>query len=152
VLSPASTDALNRVPKNMYGEATGITQTVRNFGSSLGLAVLGTVLILQNKANIESSLGGFGIPKAAADRVADALSQSGDSGGSIPGGGGAKAQAIFHAVQDDFAQSTRVVFYAMAGVMVVAFIVALIGMPAGKVEEVIEAPGGEPDPAPAPSA
>ena len=42
VLSPANTDALNRVPGSRYGEATGITQTVRNFGSSLGLAVLGT--------------------------------------------------------------------------------------------------------------
>ena len=29
---------LNRVPQDRYGEATGITQTVRNFGSSLGLA------------------------------------------------------------------------------------------------------------------
>ena len=38
VLSPANTDALNRVPRSRYGEATGITQTVRNFGSSLGLA------------------------------------------------------------------------------------------------------------------
>ena len=42
VLSPANTDALNRVPGSRYGEATGITQTVRNFGSSLGLAVLGS--------------------------------------------------------------------------------------------------------------
>nr|MDQ2631036.1 MFS transporter [Actinomycetota bacterium] len=41
VLSPANTDALNRVPRERYGEATGITQTVRNFGSSLGLPVLG---------------------------------------------------------------------------------------------------------------
>jgi MFS family permease len=55
VLSPANTDALNRVPANRYGEATGITQTVRNFGSSLGMAVLGTVLILQNKSNLEST-------------------------------------------------------------------------------------------------
>ena len=45
VLSPANTDALNRVPRSRYGEATGITQTVRNFGSSLGLAMLGSLLI-----------------------------------------------------------------------------------------------------------
>ena len=34
VLSPANTDALNRVPRSRYGEATGITQTVRNLGST----------------------------------------------------------------------------------------------------------------------
>jgi hypothetical protein len=150
VLSPASTDALNRVPRNMYGEATGITQTVRNFGSSLGLAVLGTVLILQNKSNIESSLSGFGIPKERADAIADSLSQSGDSAGAVPGGGGRRAQEVFSAVQHDFALSTRVVFYAMAGVMVVAFVVALIGMPAGKVDEVIDGPESDADPDPQP--
>ena len=75
VLSPANTDALNRVPASRYGEATGITQTVRNFGSSLGMAVLGTVLILQNKANLESTATAHGVPKAAADEIADAISQ-----------------------------------------------------------------------------
>lgn len=45
VLSPASTDALNRAPRGSYGEVTGITQTVRYFASSLGLAILGTVFV-----------------------------------------------------------------------------------------------------------
>lgn len=54
VLAPANTDALNRVPASRYGEATGITQTVRNFGSSLGLAVLGSVLILKTGTNPQS--------------------------------------------------------------------------------------------------
>ena len=77
VLSPANTDALNRVPRSRYGEATGITQTVRNFGASLGLAVLGTVLILENKSNLEATLGAEGLPKSQADQIADALSESG---------------------------------------------------------------------------
>jgi EmrB/QacA subfamily drug resistance transporter len=142
VLSPASTDALNRVPKSMYGEATGITQTLRNFGASLGLAVLGTILILQNKANIESSLGTLGVPKEKADAIAQSLSQS---GGAVPSGGfaeqgGATAKAIFAAVQKDFAESTQVVVYCMAGVMVLAFIVALKFLPGGKVDEIVEEP------------
>jgi MFS family permease len=36
VLGPANTDAINRAPRTSYGEATGITQTVRNFGSASG--------------------------------------------------------------------------------------------------------------------
>ena len=44
LLGPASTDAVNRAINASYGEVTGITQTVRNYGSTLGLAVLGTVL------------------------------------------------------------------------------------------------------------
>jgi EmrB/QacA subfamily drug resistance transporter len=44
ILGPSSTDALNRALNASYGEVTGITQTVRNYASTLGIAVLGTVL------------------------------------------------------------------------------------------------------------
>jgi len=40
MLGPASTDAVNRASRLSYGEATGITQTVRNYAASLGLAIL----------------------------------------------------------------------------------------------------------------
>jgi EmrB/QacA subfamily drug resistance transporter len=133
VLSPANTDAMNRVPRSRYGEATGITQTVRNFGSSLGLAVLGTVLILENRSNLESTLGEEGIPKSQADQIAAGLSESsGGSESAFAEGAGAGAQKIFSAVQYDFALSSRTVFYGMAAAMAVAFVVALIWMPAGK--------------------
>ncbi len=139
VLAPANTDALNRVPASRYGEATGITQTVRNFGSSLGMAVLGTILILENKANLESTLGAEGIPKAQADEIADSISQgSSSSSSAFAEIAGAQAKQLYAAVQHDFALATRTVFYAMAAVMAVAFVVSLLTMPAGKAEEVVE--------------
>jgi EmrB/QacA subfamily drug resistance transporter len=144
VLSPANTDALNRVAKDRYGEATGITQTVRNFGSSLGLAVMGTILISQNRSNLESTLGGKGFTKAFADKVADQVSQGATAGSEVPAGAGPHAEKVFNTVNEalahDFALASRSVFYVMAGVMAVAFVVALAKMPAGKVEEEIEAP------------
>ena len=42
MLGQANTDAINRASRYSYGEATGITQTVRNYGASLGFAILGT--------------------------------------------------------------------------------------------------------------
>ena len=45
MLGQANTDAINRASRYSYGEATGITQTVRNYGASLGFAILGTLLI-----------------------------------------------------------------------------------------------------------
>ncbi|MET0306322.1 MAG: MFS transporter [Solirubrobacterales bacterium] len=140
VLSPANTDALNRVPRNRYGEATGITQTVRNFGASLGLAVLGTVLILQNKSNLESTLGEEGIPKSEADAIAESLTEAGGGNeAAFAESAGAKAKEIFSAVQYDFALSSRTVFYGMAIAMAIAFVVALIWMPAGKAPD-LDAP------------
>ena len=43
LLGPANTDAMNRSGNLSYGEATGIAQTIRNYGASLGLAALGTI-------------------------------------------------------------------------------------------------------------
>jgi EmrB/QacA subfamily drug resistance transporter len=151
VLSPANTDALNRVASNRYGEATGITQTVRNFGSSLGLAVLGSVLILENKSNIEASLGAKGVPKAQADQVAGCVSSGSATGcESLAHQAGNQAKVLFSSVPHDFALASRTVFYGMAGVMAVAFLVALVAMPGGKVEEQVEEPGAaEPAPGPA---
>ena len=34
MLGQANTDAINRASRYSYGEATGITQTVRNYGAS----------------------------------------------------------------------------------------------------------------------
>src|SRR4029079_18876900 len=48
VLGPASTDALNRGPSSAYGEITGITQTARKLGASLGLAVMGSIFTSQS--------------------------------------------------------------------------------------------------------
>ncbi|MSO41384.1 MAG: MFS transporter [Solirubrobacterales bacterium] len=136
VLGQANTDAVSRAPRSSYGEATGITQTVRNLGASVGLAVLGSILISQNRSHIEDSLGTFGIPKSDADGIANSLF-SGSGGGSSEFGAhtGAKAKEVFEAVQLDFAQANRVVFYCMAAVMAVAFVVALLGMPSGRLPD-----------------
>jgi EmrB/QacA subfamily drug resistance transporter len=148
MLGPLSTDAVNRAPRTSYGEVTGITQTARNFGASLGLALLGTIFIAQNKSHVESSLASAGVPKGRADQIADAVSHSG--GGSASGfaeRAGPRARELFETIQHDFALSSRAVFYVMAGVMAVSFIVALVGMPGGRVAAETEKPGPEPAPA-----
>jgi EmrB/QacA subfamily drug resistance transporter len=137
VLSPANTDALNRVPRERYGEATGITQTVRNFGSSLGLAVLGSILILENRSNLEATAAENGVSKQAGSEIADVISQ-GTGAGESPEHLPARVQKVVDAIPHDFALASRTVFYAMAGVMAVAFVVALARMPAGKVETEVE--------------
>ena len=134
MLGPASTDAVNRAPRTSYGEITGITQTARNFGASLGMALLGTIFISQNTSNIESSLTAAGVPTARADRIADAVSHAGGgaASGFSPSGPGPRARELFETIQHDFALSSRAVFYVMAGVMALAFVVALVGMPGGR--------------------
>jgi EmrB/QacA subfamily drug resistance transporter len=133
MLGPSSTDAVNRAPRTSYGEVTGITQTARNFGASLGMALLGTIFIARNESNIESSLSSAGVPQRRADEIADALSHAGGgSASSFAERAGPRARELFESVQHDFALSSRAVFYVMAGVMALAFLVALVGMPGGR--------------------
>ena len=129
MLTPASTDAVNRASRLSYGEATGITQTVRNFAASLGLAILGTVLVDQLRSRVTTSLVAKGLGTKQAAVVAAKIAQSqGGSPGTIPS-----------YIRLDFAYSIRTVFYIMAGVMALAAIVAKIGLQPGLQEEPADA-------------
>jgi hypothetical protein len=138
-LGPVSTDALNRAASDAYGAVTGVTQTVRNFGGSLGLAILGSILVTTTVSKVEKTLGGFGVPKTTADRIAHAI--SGASTGAGGGGFGKASHAVVRAVQVDFAQSVKVVVTGMAAAMAVAFVLAVLRMPRGRAgEETLSAP------------
>ena len=130
MLGTASTDAVNRAPSASYSEVTGITQTARNFGASLGLAVLGAILISRDQTTITGALTRDGVPKAAADHVASGFS----SGAAGARSGTGQAHALVHDVQVAFAHSTQTVFYIMAAVMAATFLVALRWLPRGRVE------------------
>jgi EmrB/QacA subfamily drug resistance transporter len=131
MLGPAQTDAVNRASKYAYGEATGITQTVRNYAGSLGLAILGTILVSQLRTRVTTSLIAQGVPAHAAAAQASAISQS-RAGGSIA--------SIPHFIRLDFAYATRSVLMVMAAVMAAAAVVALIGLRRGLQEDAEPAP------------
>lgn len=130
MLTPASTDAVNRASRLSYGEATGITQTVRNYAASLGLAVLGTVLVTELRSRLTDSLVAQGLPHAQAVSEAAHLSQVQARSG---GGSSANIPQFFRA---DFAHATQAVLYWMAAIMAVAAVVAMIGLRPGVQAEI----------------
>jgi MFS family permease len=127
MLGQANTDAVNRASRFSYGEATGITQTVRNYGASLGFAILGTVLITEFRSRITSSLVARGLPPQAASAQASQIAQ-------LQGGNGNVATIPLF-IRADFAAATREVLYGMAVIMAVAGLVALRGLRRGIQEE-----------------
>ena len=135
MLGTANTDAINRASRLSYGEASGITQTIRNYGASLGLAILGTILISQLRSRVTSSLLAQHVPDARAHAIASKLSQSHatSASGLLP-----------HYIRIDFAYATRSVIYVMAGIMVAAAIVAFLGLRAGVQTEAVGADAEEP--------
>ncbi|GAA3341339.1 MFS transporter [Amorphoplanes nipponensis] len=139
LLGPASTDAVNRAFGASYGEVTGITQTVRNYGSALGIAVLGTVLSTVFANRLTTSLTDLGVPAATARDIADTASRGGSAGG-----GGEMPAAMRTVVSHDFAVATQWVLYGMAIALALSFLVAL-AHPGGR-------PGAGEHPAEAPPA
>jgi EmrB/QacA subfamily drug resistance transporter len=129
MLGPASTDAVNRASKLSYGEASGITQTVRNYAASLGLAILGSILVSQLRSHTTTSLMHLGLTSTQAHARASNIAQQ------AQGGSGGSAGHIPHFIRLDFAQATQTVFYVMAGIMAAAAIAAFIGLRAGVQEE-----------------
>jgi len=139
MLGPASTDAVNRAPSTNYSEVTGITQTVRNFGASLGLAILGTILIERDKTNVAGALRARGVPGPRADHIASQVGTS--SSGSLAGG---NAPAV-HAIRLATAHATSTVFQVMAAVLAVCFVLTFLLYPRGRALEHAELGAGEPE-------
>jgi EmrB/QacA subfamily drug resistance transporter len=135
MLGQANTDAINRASRYSYGEATGITQTIRNYGASLGFAILGTILVTEFRDKITSSLTARGLPQATASAQASKIAQ-------LQGGSG-NVSAIPAFVRADFAVAIRSVLYTMALIMAVAGVVALFGLRRG-VQENTETAAAEP--------
>ena len=120
---------LNQVGRQSYGEATGVTQTTRNFGASVGLAALGTLFTAMVARRLTSDLVRDGVPRAKAAQIVAGASQS-QFGGSKSLGGQHSSQAL--AIADDaVAYGMHTVLIGMAVIMAVAFLVALVGLRRG---------------------
>ncbi|MFJ4079375.1 MFS transporter [Streptomyces iakyrus] len=149
VLAPASTDAVNRAIGASYGEVTGITQTVRNYAASVGLAIYGTILTHVTTDKVVGTLTGEGMSASDADTVArdvtESITGSGDS--RPPTGTGPAAEATresMSAIRMDFAEANQWVFYGMAIALGIGYLCAL-RHPGGKVDAnaKVEEPAGQ---------
>jgi hypothetical protein len=80
---------------------------------------------------VTSALTKSGVPGGVGHRVAASF---GAGAGGVRSGSGQRP-ALVHDVQLAFAHSTQTVFYIMAGVMAVTFLVSIRWLPRGRVEE-----------------
>jgi MFS family permease len=127
MLGQSNTDAVNRASRLSYGEATGITQTVRNYGASLGFAILGTILISEFRSRLTGSFIAQGMSDHAAATEAASVAQ-------LQGGNGNVADIPLF-VRLAFASATEEVLYGMGIVMAVAAVVAFVFLRRGVQQE-----------------
>jgi EmrB/QacA subfamily drug resistance transporter len=120
LLGPASTDAVNHAIDASYGEVTGITQTVRNYGSALGIAVFSTLLTTVFTNHLVTSLGSLGVPR----KVATAIAHGSTQHQNFLILGKPRVADIPAKIAQDFAIGIRAVLIGMAVALALSFIAA----------------------------
>ena len=110
------------VPQDKIGQGSGSQSTVRQIGSALGIAVLGTVLFTQLQSNLVDRLTASGMGSDQAKSVTNAVVES--AGGAVPAlqmMPGITAENV-QAAKDAFTQSVQFAALAAAVFLALGFI------------------------------
>lgn len=117
------------VPMEKTGQGSGSQSTVRQIGSALGIAVLGTLLFTGTQSSLEEKLSGLGVDQAQSQVLVSAVVES--AGGAIPGlTEGLTAQGVPAAVAaeiqtaagDAFTDGARFASWAAAGFLLLGLV------------------------------
>jgi EmrB/QacA subfamily drug resistance transporter len=121
-MSPMTSAAMNAVPVQKAGLASGILSMFRMVGGSLGVAITGAIFQGLVSSRLETLLGGTGVTAAQRDAVSEQL--GGGSVGNVPGLDAAQAKEVAAAGSEAFV-------YALSHAMTVSGFVALAGAAIG---------------------
>ncbi len=99
---------LSDIPVEKSGLASGANSTLRQVGSALGIAILGTILLVSLGAGVRSNLADVpGLPASAAEEIAVAMESS--AGQALPGiRQQPGSEAIVPLIDGAFADAARV--------------------------------------------
>ncbi|MEX5636137.1 MFS transporter [Parafrankia sp. FMc2] len=136
-LPPTNAVALGAVPPQQAGAAAGTVETAMQFGTVVGIAVLGTVQATGLTSDLRDRLAGVGVAEPLRGQAADqiAAGQSQDLSGFTGDLERLTAQAFTHGLE--------LVFVIGAVVVGLSALVALVGLPRRARPD---AGGGEPSP------
>lgn len=141
-MSPMTSAAMNAVPVQKAGVASGVLSMFRMVGGSLGVAVTGAIFQSLASSRLSELLAGSGVSAAERERIADGLHGGGSE--ALAGVGGAAG-----AVQDAAAEAF---VYALGNAMSVSAAIALAGSAIAAVAIRSRRDSAHPAPADAPAA
>ena len=121
-MSPMTSAAMNAVPVDKAGLASGVLSMFRMVGGSLGIAVTGAIFQGLVTSRLGTLLAGSGVSAAQRDAVSEQL--GGGSVGHVPGLSAAQAKEVTSAGSEAFV-------YALGHAMTVSALVALLGAAIG---------------------
>jgi EmrB/QacA subfamily drug resistance transporter len=117
-MGPASTDTMNAAAAKLRGEASGVMQTMRQVGGTVGLAVMGTIVATVQTSDLTSNVEALGDTATQAAQLDQLLTDpSGNSAdlAQVPAN-------ILAAANDAFVTAVATSYYVCAAVLVIAAI------------------------------
>jgi EmrB/QacA subfamily drug resistance transporter len=121
-MSPANTDAMNAAPVLLRGQASGVIQTVRQVGATLGIALMGTIVANVQLSRVEDVIARNGIPGAEAQQLESALNSAGASSGSAAAG--EVPPALAHELREAVTSAVAAAYWVAAALLLLAAVFA----------------------------
>jgi hypothetical protein len=115
-MTPSTEAITGSLPREKQGVASALNDVTREFGTALGVALLGALL----SAGYRSSIGGRlqGIPQGTADTARDGIANALEA---APGAG-PRAQDLVHAAQQSFVDGWRQAMWVGTAVLAALFV------------------------------
>ncbi|KOX19914.1 multidrug MFS transporter [Saccharothrix sp. NRRL B-16348] len=130
-----STEAITAsLPRAKQGVASALNDITREFGTALGIAVLGALLSAGYRSAIDDRL--HGVPQAAADTARQGVANAVE----VSGGTGSHAPQIVHAAQQSFVDGWQQAMWAGVAVMGVLFVYIALRGPKNPVPVAVDEP------------
>ncbi|MGW4947808.1 MFS transporter [Actinoplanes sp. NPDC004185] len=114
--TPATEAITSALPRERQGVASALNDVTREFGTALGVALLGAVLSAGYRNAVDARLGAVPADATGAARegIANALAAAGSAGGQAP--------ALIRAAQESFVEGWQQAMWAGVAVMAVLFV------------------------------
>jgi EmrB/QacA subfamily drug resistance transporter len=121
-MTPSTEAITGSLPREKQGVASALNDVTREFGTALGVALLGALLSAGYRSAIDDRLQG--IPQGAADTAREGIANAVEVAGST----GSHAQDLVHAAQQSFVDGWQQAMWAGVAVMGALFVyIALRG-------------------------
>ncbi|WP_432938869.1 MFS transporter [Kribbella sp. CA-253562] len=118
-MTPSTESITSSLPRERQGVASALNDVTREFGTALGIALLGAVLSAGYQASIDSKLDG--VPAELADTAREGVANA----VAAAGGAGPQADALVRAAQESFVDGWLNAMWVGAAVMAVLFVYVL---------------------------
>lgn len=126
-MTPSTEAITGSLPRERQGVASALNDVTREFGTALGVALLGALLSSGYRSAIDSRLEG--VSQGAADTAREGVANAVEAAD----GAGTQAQTLIRAAQESFVDGWQQAMWAGVGVMAALFLYVLARGPQGAV-------------------